>query len=390
MKILHRQILREVTLIFAVTLSSMISLIVIGRMIDLKDIFVGQNIAIVDVLKAFIFLSPSFLSLVIPIACMISIFLCFLRMATDRELTALQTSGISIKNLILSPLLFSMAAFGFTLYVSMVLVAWGSDNFRKTALEMIRDQTEVSVQPGVFNQYLPGMAIFAQQTDLHSGDLISVFIHDETRPESPLTVVAPVGRIVTDTEKGEIVFILEQGRIYFGDTQEISMVTFGEYRVRLDLLGLIGGIGLSDKDPEEMSWSQLRQAKLQADPETGDYRAVILEQHKRFALPMACLILGFFAVPLGMTLHGIGRNWGLFLAIVCFLAYYTLFTAGYSLGEMGRLPASIVLWIPNLFFAVLAAAGFYYFDQGREFNLRKSFGKIFRMKGQGLQTRGNN
>jgi lipopolysaccharide export system permease protein len=376
MKILHKQILKEVALIFSVTLCSMVSLIVIGRMIDLKDIFVGQNIAILDVLKAFLYLSPSFLSLVIPIACMLSIFLCFLRMSTDRELTALQVSGVSIKNLVLSPLIFSLAAFGLTLYVSMELVSWGSDNFRKTALEMIRDQTEISVQPGVFNHFLPGMAIFAQQTDLETGDLKNVFIRDQTRSENPLIIVAPLGRIISDTDQGEVVFVLDKGRIYRLDSRDISVVSFGEYRVRLDLFGLIGGLELKDKDPEEMSWSQLRQARIEERPESGAYRIVVLEQHKRFALPMACLILGFFAVPLGMTLHGMGRNWGLLMAILCFLVYYSLFTAGYSLGEMGKIPAAISLWIPNIFFAVMAISGFLFFNQGRELNLKKTFIKF--------------
>jgi len=378
MKILHRQILKEVTLIFAVTLSSMISLIVIGRMIDLKDLFVGQNIAILDVLKTFFFLSPSFLSLVIPIACMLSIFLCFLRMATDRELTALQVSGISIRNLVLSPLIFSLAAFAITLYVSLHLISWGIDNFRKTALDMIKSQTELSVQPGVFNQFLPGIAIFAQQSDLETRSLLNIFIRDETRKDSPLNIVAPQGRIITDTRQGEIFFILEKGRIYRQDQQENTVASFAEYRLRLDLFGLIGNIELGDKDPEEMSWVELGQAKIMKEPESRTYRLIVLEQHKRFALPLACLILGFFAVPLGMTLQGVGRNWGLFLAIICFLVYYSLFTAGYSLGEVGVIPLFIALWIPNLIFLTMALAGFYFYCQGREFNIHNFITKLLR------------
>ncbi|MCA1743709.1 MAG: LPS export ABC transporter permease LptF [Desulfonatronovibrio sp.] len=376
MKILHKQILKEVSLIFGVTLFSMISLIVIGRMIDLKDVFVGQNIAMIDVLKAFLFLSPSFMSLVIPIACLLSIFLCFLRMAADRELTALQTSGISIRNLILSPLIFSFTAFVITLYVSMSLVSWGADNFRKTALEMLRNQAEVSVQPGVFNQKLRGLSIFAQQTDLETGELKNVFVQDETRKTAPMTIVAPSGRIISDTEKGEILFILEKGRIYSLDEDDISMVTFGEYSVRLDFASMIGGIELKSKDPEEMSWAELVQVRNQSDPSEEEYRLAVLEQHKRFALPIACIILGFFAVPLGMSLHGVGRNWGLFLAIVCFLVYYALFSIGYSFGEMGKIPLGAALWVPNVFFAVLSALGFYYFSQGREINLKQVFSKF--------------
>jgi len=290
-------------------------------------------------------------------------------MATDRELTALQVSGVSIKNLVLSPVIFSLAAFCLTFYVSWELVSWGSDNFRKTALEMIRDQTRISVQPGVFNQFLPGIAIFAQKTDLETGDLLNIFIRDETRKESPLTIVSPIGRIITDTEQGEIFFILENGRIYRHEKEENTVISFLEYRIRLDIFSLIGDMQLRDKDPEEMSWFELVKAKNEKEPESKSYRRIALEQHKRFSLPLACLVLGFFAVPLGMTLQGVGRNWGLFLAIMCFLVYYTIFTAGYSLGEIGIIPVFIALWIPNFVFFVLAMVVFYFYSLGREFNL---------------------
>ncbi len=369
MKILHRQIICETGLIFLVTLSSMLSLIVIGRMIDLKDIFVGQNIQVMHVVRAFFFLGPSFLSLVIPIACMLSIFLCFLRMASDRELTALQSSGISIRNLVLSPLLFSVAAMIFTLYVSLHLISWGIDNFRETAVEMIRDQTEISLQPGVFNRLVPDMAIYAQKRDPATQELGNVFIHDATHKETPLTIIAPVGRILSDTERGMLYFILEQGRIYRQDEQEMSVASFGEYRLRLDLFAMLGDPRMRDKGPEEMSWRELQQAKAETEPESRQYRLLVLEEHKRFALPAACLILGLFAVPLGLTLQGAGRNWGLLLAVFCFLVYYSLFTSAYGLGELGRVPPNMAIWSPNIMFAVLTVAGFYFYSQGREIDL---------------------
>ncbi|MFW5730407.1 MAG: LPS export ABC transporter permease LptF [Desulfonatronovibrionaceae bacterium] len=377
MKILHGQILREVSLIFTVTLCSMVCLIVIGRMVDLKEVFVGQNVEFLDIIKAFVFLSPSFMGLIIPIACLLSIFLCFLRMATDRELTALQTSGISIKNLVFAPLLFSLAAFAFTLLVSMELVAWGADNFRSIALDMIRNQTRISVQPGVFNQHIPGLTIYTRRTDLESGTLEEVFIRDEATSRSPVAIIAPRGRIVSDQEQGVVVFILEKGRMYSWDQgEDLAVVSFGEYRVKLDLLGLVGGSGLKEKEPEEMSWKELQTARAQTDQDTELYRLTVLEQHKRFALPLACVILGFFAVPLGMSLQGVGRHWGLFLAVLCFIVYYSMFTAGYSLGEVGVVPLSLALWIPNICFALLAAGGFCFFGQGREINIRQMLNKF--------------
>ncbi|RQD76657.1 LPS export ABC transporter permease LptF [Desulfonatronospira sp. MSAO_Bac3] len=369
MKILHRQIIKEVGTIFLVTLASMLSLIVIGRMIDLKDIFVGQNIQILYVIKSFFYLGPSFLSMVIPIACMLSIFLCFLRMSSDRELTALQTSGISIRSLVLSPLLFSLGAMGFTLYVTLHLTSWGIDNFRETAVEMVREQTEVSMQPGVFHRMIPDMAIYVHNRDPGTSELKEVFISDDTVPEAPLTIVAPTGRMLSDKEEGMLYFILDDGRIYRQDQEEHSLVSFGEYRLRLDLFSLLGDAGLRDKRPEEMSWGELQAYKDDAQADSRQYRLAVLEEHKRFSLPLACLILGLFAVPLGLTLQGLGRNWGLLLAMSCFLIYYSLFTAVYGLGEAGTLNPDLAMWMPNIFFLVLTLGGFYFYSQGREIDL---------------------
>ncbi|EFI34847.1 permease YjgP/YjgQ family protein [Desulfonatronospira thiodismutans ASO3-1] len=369
MKILHRQIIKEVGTIFLVTLASMLSLIVIGRMIDLKDIFVGQSIQILYVIKSFFYLGPSFLSMVIPIACMLSIFLCFLRMSSDRELTALQTSGISIRSLVLSPLLFSLGAMGFTLYVTLHLTSWGIDNFRETAVEMVREQTEVSMQPGVFHRMIPDMAIYVHNRDPGTSELKEVFISDDTVPEAPLTIVAPTGRMLSDKEEGMLYFILDDGRIYRQDQEEHSLVSFGEYRLRLDLFSLLGDAGLRDKRPEEMSWGELQAYKDDAQADSRQYRLAVLEEHKRFSLPLACLILGLFAVPLGLTLQGLGRNWGLLLAMSCFLIYYSLFTAVYGLGEAGTLNPDLAMWMPNIFFLVLTLGGFYFYSQGREIDL---------------------
>ncbi len=377
MKLLHRQIFSEVGLIFLVTMASMLSLIVIGRMIDLQDIFVGQNIQILHVIKAFIYLGPSFLSLVFPIACMLSVFLCFLRMASDRELTALQTSGISIKNMVLSPLLFSVAAMGVTLYVSLHLVAWGVDNFREIAVEMLREQTEVSLQPGVFTRLVPDMAIYTQQMDPGTSEMQDIFVHDETSQEVPLTIIAPSGRILTEQDKGLMYFILEEGRIYRQDEQEMSVVSFGEYRVRLDLFEMLGDPDMGEKDPEEMSWTELQALKAETDPESSKYRQIVLEEHKRFALPVACVVLALCAVPMGLTLQGVGRNWGVLFAVIFFLIYYSLFTSAYGLGEAGRLPPDLAMWIPNILFAVLTIGGFYFYSQGREVDISQIMSRFF-------------
>lgn len=63
--------------------------------------------------------------LVIPIACMLSVFLTFLRMSTDRKLVALRAGGINIYQMLPAPLLFSVICMLLTLWVSLHWLAWG-------------------------------------------------------------------------------------------------------------------------------------------------------------------------------------------------------------------------------------------------------------------------
>lgn len=85
-----------------------------------------------DTVLLFGYMTPLFLMLVIPIACMLSVFLTFLRMSTDRELVALRAGGINIYQMLPAPLLFSVICMLLTLWVSLHWLAWGMGHFRET------------------------------------------------------------------------------------------------------------------------------------------------------------------------------------------------------------------------------------------------------------------
>ncbi|MDR3188041.1 MAG: LptF/LptG family permease [Prevotellaceae bacterium] len=81
---------------------------------------------------------------------------------------------------------------------------------------------------------------------------------------------------------------------------------------------------------------------------------VLIEKHKRFAYPMASVILTVIGVALssrkmrgGMGLH-IGLGVGLSFAYILFQRFSEMFVQG------GWLTPAIALWIPNILFAVIA------------------------------------
>ena len=343
------------------TALSLLSLLLIGRLLQLRELFLSQSMGLLDVGALFAYLSPFFLLLIIPISCMLAVFLTFLRMSTDLESTALRASGVSLYQMLPAPVVFCLLCAAANVVISFWGVSWGMENFRDKVLEMARTRTRLVLQPGVFNKDFPGLTVYAQQADPGDGALRTVFVKDETRPGVSATILAPTGSVRTDADKGEIVFHLENGRIYRQETDGVSVVGFGAYEVRMDLSRLLAGYDLGKVRPKEMSWERLK--ALDGDPsirdvDDGNYaRKVRVEVHKRLALPLACVVLGLFALPMAASFSGLNRQWGLILALGFFLFYYTLLSLGLSLGETGAVPPVFGLWLPNGLFLVVGCWG---------------------------------
>jgi len=354
LKIVHRQIFKEHFSLFLLIGSCLLGLILVGRMLQLRDMLLSQNLGVFDVLRLFFYLSPVFLLLLTPIACMLSIFLTFLRMSADRELTALKASGVSLYQLLFAPLVFGTLCTLFSLYIGLFGLSWGMEQFKHSLLEFARTKTKLSLQSGVFNQEFPGLTIYAQKVNLETGDIKFVFVQDKTNKSFTTTVIAPEGSVTTDSEKEQIRVVFKNGRIYRRVGETLDILHFGSYAVRLPIGNMLRKMGFERTSPKELSFARL--LEYDSDPElmkefdqTRQLK-VKVEIQKRLALPLACLILGLFSVPVACVFHAFKQQFGVVLALGVFLVYYSLLSVAESLGESQLVPPYIGVWIPNLLF----------------------------------------
>lgn len=357
--LLPRQIFREIAFLFILGTGVLLTLILISRAVQMRELFLGLNLGVLDTVLLFGYMTPLFLMLVIPIACMLAVFLTFLRMSTDRELIALRAGGISIYQLLPAPLLFSIFCTFLTLWVSLHWLSWGMGHFRSTILDIANTRARIVVQPGVFNTDFPNIVLFARQVDPATGEMSQVLVDDRSRPERNMIILAPYGRIDTDQERGELVFNLDKGQIYTSHDESSSVLSFTEYTVRLPLDSLFKSLDLGEVRPREMSWKQLstitRAEALKVD--VGYANKLDVERQKRWAYPAACLALTLFVLPLATAFEGLHRQTGLLLALGMFFIYYSLMSLGFSMGESGTLPPVIGLWAPNILFFILGLYG---------------------------------
>lgn len=357
--LLQRQLFREILYIFVLSTAVLLTLVLISRAVQMRELFLGLDLGIVDTIRLFGFMTPLFLMLVIPVACMLSVFLTFLRMGTDRELVALKAGGVSMYQMLPAPLLFSILCLGLTLWVSLHWLAWGMGHFRTSLMDIAGTRARIVVQPGVFNNEFPGLVLFARQVEPESGVLRQVLVDDRSRPERKLVILAPEGTIQTDPERGELLFSLKDGSIFTVSKENSSTLAFETYNVRLPLDNLFKNLDLGEVRPREMSWKKLIGANAAPefieDPTFANRVAVELQ--KRWAYPAACLALTLFVLPLATAFQGMHRQTGLAVALIMFFVYYGLMSLGMSMGEAGTLSPVVGLWFANGLFMCLGVVG---------------------------------
>ena len=318
----------------------------------------GQSLGALEMGKLFLYLCPFFLLVLTPIATMLAIFLTFLRMNSDNEITALKSGGLSLYRLLPAPIIFCILCTCADVFFSLYGLSWGTEHFREALMEFARTRSQLAIQPGVFNRDFPGLVFYAENVDKKDGMMHSVFVRDSTRKTMTATIVAPQGEIRTDSARGRLMVHLENGRIYQQNKDQLSVLKFKNYDVRIPLGNLLKGYSVDDPRPKEMAWEKLVRISRGGD-RAGDLdqkflRKVHVEIQKRLALPVACLVLGMFAMPIACIFRGLKQQYGLVISMGLFLVYYTMLSLGITLGESGTLSPLIGLWTPNIIFAVLS------------------------------------
>jgi lipopolysaccharide export system permease protein len=368
-KLLHRQIFKELLKLFGLTVSCLLGLILIGRMLQLRSLFLSQNIGFFNILQLFFFLTPFFLLLITPISTMLSVFLTFLRMSTDNELTALKANGVSLYRMLPAPIVFCTLCTLFTFFISTWGLAWGMDMFKTKLYQFARSHSRFALQPGVFNKEFPGITFYAHQVNNETGEMKFVFVRDQSIRGTSVVVVAPEARIVSSPETAEVRIIFHKGKIFRQNGEDLNVLSFGNYSVRLDLGKLLGGFNFTEQKAKDMTFARL--SEIRRDPslapqQTAQYlRKVDTEYFKRLTLPLGCIILGMFAIPIAYVFRGLKQQYGLLLSMGLFLVYYSMFSIGVSMGEAGAIKPVFGLWAPNALYVLVAVFGIKFANEER-------------------------
>ncbi len=348
--IINRYVFKEMATPFVINLAFFLFVFLMAKILDIVNYIVNYNVGMSDVILMLIYSTPFSLQFVIPISIMIAVLLTLLRMFDDKEIIALKAGGYNIYGLLPPVFLFCLIGCLLTGYMTIYGIPWGRKSFEDLTYKVAADSFEIGLKERTFNDSFKGLMLYVNKINPKDKSLINVFIEDKRTQNIISTVIAPSGKFFSEKEKLFFRLRLYKGTINQVDHRKrsVNSINFDTYDINLDIKKAFSGGRKDSKHRGEMTLAEMRQYLKDDTNKNNTYYRTLMDYHKKLSIPVACLVFGLLAVPLGFQTTTTRRSYGLVLAFIFFLLYYLLLTLGWIFGESGAFPPVIGMWLPNV------------------------------------------
>jgi len=359
-RIIYRYILKEIRLVFAISLITLTFILLVAKIFTFTDLVVNKGVSPVALVYLIGYKLPYFFFFIFPMSILMATLVTFLRFSHDYEITALKASGVSLVQLL--PPVLTLCLFGLvtTTAMAVFLMPEGNRAFRDLVYTLSQQKAYVGITPRIFVDDFDGMILYVNSVDTSGRTLENIFIADERDPDLSHAIIAKKGIIMESANRHGLALRLIDGEVHYDskDLKSSDTVQFKTYELALDLPQLVGKSGPGELGESEMPLTQLRE-KIKAEKvDSPKYNMLVMEFHEKFSVPFSCLILGLIGLSLAVQSRAYGYSAGVTMALGIFLFYYILLSAVKSLGESGAVPPAFGMWLPNILFGILAVIMF--------------------------------
>jgi LPS export ABC transporter permease LptF/LPS export ABC transporter permease LptG len=301
---------------------------------------------------------PNIVVLTLPMSLLFGILIAVGRLSSDSELIAMRSSGISLLTLY-KPILM-LSAF-FTVLNTLLMVyalPWGNHALQELRLQVATQTVAQQVQPRVFYEEWEGKVVYVFETPPGEKRWKGVFLAESlpTGQNNQITT-ADWGEVRVDPTGEKIVL-----RLYNAIRHKVDLNAPDRYEVsrhkKLDLIlddqftsGQKAKLTVS-KGIRELNIQELRDLREDPTVSSEQHNLAEVEIHKKFSIPMACMVFGLFALPLGINNRRGGKASGFALSIGVIVLYYILLNNGEEAARFGKVPGWLAMWSPNILLAI--------------------------------------
>jgi lipopolysaccharide export system permease protein len=359
-RIIYRYILKEICLVFGISLVTFTFILLVAKIFTFTDLVVNKGVSPVVLIHLIGYKLPYFFVFTFPMSILMATLVTFLRLSHDHEITALKASGVSLTQLLPPVLMLSVFAHLITTFMAVYLIPEGNRAFKGLVDELTQQKAYVGITPRIFIDDFDGLVLYVNSVDTSGRYLEKIFIADERDPGLSHAIIAQKGVVMGNAQTKGLALRLSDGEIHYDskDLKNTDTVQFNTYELSLDLTQSAKSSGPGELGESEMRLKELWEEIQKVETKDVKYNMLVMEFHEKFSVPFSCLILGFIGLAIAVQSKAYGFSAGVAMALGVFLVYYVLLSAAKSFGESGAIPPALGMWMPNLLLGALSTVMF--------------------------------
>jgi lipopolysaccharide export system permease protein len=396
MKIIDRYILREHIGPFTLGLVVLTFILIMNRVFELVDLIVGKGLDVITVLEIFALSLPFILALTIPMSVLVAVLMAFGRFSQDTEVIAFKASGINFVRL-LAPVIGAFVVVGLCMvWFNNHILPESNHQLKNLMIDVAQKKPALRIREGTFLQTTEGLKTRIQEIDQKTQEIFGITIYEIT-DRWFRTIVAQRGELQVSPEGDQLSIRLRHGEIHqldTGDWWRYRKLAFESHTINVPVDVQLHRRERVHRGDREMSArmmldrieelrdelsqtaSELQVLETQemvsyGPPPTTNFITkeaeqrrrtiaskrneiprLLVEVHKKYSIPAACIAFVLIGAPLGAMSRRGGMGIGFGISLAFFVVYYLALVSGEELADRHILSPLWAMWSPNIILAL--------------------------------------
>ncbi|MCM2276299.1 MAG: LptF/LptG family permease [Candidatus Didemnitutus sp.] len=370
MKLLHRHIFANVALTCLASVGLFAFVLMIGNALrDLLGYVLAGQLELLTFLRLIGLLVPFVISYALPMGVLTGVLLVLGRMSSDREITAIRASGVSVAGISAPIFFFALLGTGLSLLVNFQFMPAARTAYQQELAAAVRKNPLSFIVPKTFIRDFPGIVIYAGEKR-GENTLLDFWIWEiDGQGRVKRFARAQSGRLIYDEEGNKLRLTVFNAQVEVRNERDLEdfvsespqdpsmeRATFdlpldrvtGSRTVRTKLKWLTFAQLMSE-------WERLGRTDPQvpAEERARQRMKVQIVIQEKASMAFSVLSFALLAIPLGIKVSRKETSANLGLALALAMAYYFSTVVVGWFDNKPDLRPDLLMWMPNIVFQAL-------------------------------------
>jgi lipopolysaccharide export system permease protein len=377
---LHNYLTRQILAAMLMTVVVFTFVLLLGNVLkEILAMLVNRQATLFLAGQAIGLLIPFVLVFALPMGLLTATLLVFGRFSADHELTAVRASGVSLVALISPILLVSAVMAGISGWINLQIAPQCRVAYKRLLVNVGVAQTGLLLPEKTFIKDFPNRIVYIGE--INGPFLKDVLLYNlDSDDKVEYYIRAGQGRLTTD-KKSQVITVqlfdawrvgMMEGNevpvpVYAAESTlsytnqpnqrkeektQITDMTFRELRDELRQLERRMRFVPPAKLPRDQVQKKFQNFRENQEDLTLPIR---LQIHSKVAFSFASIGFTLVGIPLGIRAHRRETTFGIAIALILVLVYYSFFILAQSLDTRPEYFPHLIIWIPNFLFQAIGA-----------------------------------